>query len=253
MNILSVKNLTFSYDNKRNILNGIDFSIKKGTITAFLGKNGSGKSTLLDNIIGVHSVQEDTIYICDKDLSKLSPTERSRLVAYVPQSSTVNMDFTVFEYILFGRNCHIPFGKAPSKEDYDKVYYYAEVCGITGLLDKDVNKISGGEKQLACIARALTQESSIIIMDEPTASLDFGNQAKILNLMISLKNDGKTIMFTTHNPNYLLDIDCEVVILSEGKILKSGRACETIDVEVLKAIYGEFVLESCSRHFSYKV
>ena len=253
MNILSVKDLSFSYDKKTSVLNRVSLEIQAGTVTALLGKNGSGKSTLLDLLIGIHDPSKGKIYLNGQDRSLLSVTEIARLVAYVPQNSVINMDYSVFEYILFGRSCHIPLGKSPEPHDHEKAYRYAEACGITELLDKDINKVSGGEKQLAGIARALAQESPLIIMDEPTASLDLGNQARVLSLIRSLREDGKTVLFTTHDPSYVLSMDCDAAVLTDGKILTHGRACETIDLDLLQAIYGEVIMESHVARFIHKV
>lgn len=253
MNILSVKGLSFSYDQKTPVLNCVSLEIQTGTVTALLGKNGSGKSTLLDLLIGIHKPSKGKIYLNGQDLSLLSATETARLVAYVPQNSVINMDYSVFEYILFGRSCHIPLGKSPGPHDYEKAHRYAEACGIAELLDKDINKVSGGEKQLAGIARALAQESPLIIMDEPTASLDLGNQGRVLSLIRSLQENGKTVLFTTHDPSYALTLDCDAAVLTDGRILTHGRACETIDLDLLQAIYGEVIMESHVAHFIHKI
>lgn len=253
MNILSVKGLSFSYDQKTPVLNCVSLEIQTGTVTALLGKNGSGKSTLLDLLIGIHKPSKGKIYLNGQDLSLLSATETARLVAYVPQNSVINMDYSVFEYILFGRSCHIPLGKSPGPHDYEKAHRYAEACGIAELLDKDINKVSGGEKQLAGIARALAQESPLIIMDEPTASLDLGNQGRVLSLIRSLQENGKTVLFTTHDPSYALTLDCDAAVLTDGRILTHGRACETIDLDLLRAMYGEAITESHVARFIHKV
>ena len=253
MSILSVKDLSFSYDKKTLVLNRVSLEIQAGTVTALLGKNGSGKSTLLDLLIGIHDPSKGKIYLNGQDRSLLSVTEIARLVAYVPQNSVINMDYSVFEYILFGRSCHIPLGKSPGPHDHEKAYRYAEACGIMELLDKDINKVSGGEKQLAGIARALAQESPLIIMDEPTASLDLGNQARVLSLIRSLREDGKTVLFTTHDPSYVLSMDCDAAVLTDGKILTHGRACETIDLDLLQAIYGDVIMESHVARFIHNV
>lgn len=253
MNILSVKDLSFSYDKKTSVLNRVSLEIQAGTVTALLGKNGSGKSTLLDLLIGIHKPSKGKIYLNGQDLSLLSATETARLVAYVPQNSVINMDYSVFEYILFGRSCHIPLGKSPGPHDYEKAHRYAEACGIAELLDKDINKVSGGEKQLAGIARALAQESPLIIMDEPTASLDLGNQGRVLSLIRSLQENGKTVLFTTHDPSYALTLDCDAAVLTDGRILTHGRACETIDLDLLRAMYGEAITESHVARFIHKV
>ena len=200
MSRITLCGVSYSYGKKTpyeiKALDNVSVTIARGKITGIIGHTGSGKSTLLDLLIGIHKPSKGKIYLNGQDLSLLSATETARLVAYVPQNSVINMDYSVFEYILFGRSCHIPLGKSPGPHDYEKAHRYAEAWGIAELLDKDINKVSGGEKQLAGIARALAQESPLIIMDEPTASLDLGNQGRVLSLIRSLQENGKTVLFT---------------------------------------------------------
>lgn len=145
------------------------------------------------------------------------------------------------EFILFGRSCRLKFGASPTQSDYDVAKSNAEKCGITHLLSKNINKLSGGERQLAFIARALTQESPIIIMDEPTASLDYGNQLKLYEIIKDLQRDGKTIIFTTHNPEHVLYLNCLVAVIMNGKVSMTGKATEIINKATLKQIYGDIV------------
>lgn len=245
--ILSIHNLSFSYDRKKPVLSGVNLEIEEGSVTGILGRNGCGKSTLFNIIIGYLSSFSGEVTVGGDSVLTLSTTEFSRRVAYVPQNSIVNMDFTVFEYILFGRNCHVRFGSGLSENDYRQVYRYAELCGISNLLEKNINHVSGGEKQLACIARALVQESPLILMDEPMSALDFGNQAKLLRMIQTLKESGKTILFTTHNPNYVINLNCDVAIVSNGEIPFHGKADEIITVDMLTEIYGEEILVFCNQ------
>ena len=237
--ILSIRGLSFSYKKDRPVLNNVDLEIEEGTVTGILGRNGCGKSTLFNTIIGYHDNFTGEILINGDPILSLTPSEFSRRAAYVPQSSNINIDFTVFEYILFGRNCHMRFGSSPSENDWQLVYRYADQCGITGLLKKNINSVSGGERQLACIARALVQESPLILMDEPASALDFGNHAKLLRMIKALQESGKTIIFTTHDPNDVTDLDCNAAIVSDGRILLHGRAGEIITFDLLTRIYGE--------------
>ena len=239
--ILDVKNLSFGYEKNKKVLDGVNLCIEEGSITAILGKNGCGKSTLLDCIIGYNEYDEGQVIIDNEDIKRLSHRELSKKVAYISQNTTINLDYTVLEFILFGRTCHLAFGAAPKEKDYKIAKENAEKLGITHLLSKDINKISGGERQLAFIARALTQESKIIVMDEPTASLDYGNQLRLFEIIMGLKEKGKTIVFTTHNPEHVKLIDCDVAIINDGKIVKKGKASEIITKELLVEIYGEIV------------
>lgn len=239
--ILEVKNLSFGYEKNKKVLDGVNLCVEEGSVTAILGKNGCGKSTLLDCIIGYNDYDEGQVIIDKEDIKGLSPKELSKKVAYISQNTTINLDYTVLEFILFGRTCHLAFGSAPKEKDYKIAKENAEKLGITHLLSKDINKISGGERQLAFIARALTQESKIIVMDEPTASLDYGNQLRLVEIIKELKEQGKTIIFTTHNPELLKLLNCQVVIMRDDKVIEKGDVNELITKERLKIIYGDIV------------
>ena len=241
--ILDVKNLSFGYEKNKKVLDGVNLCIEEGSITAILGKNGCGKSTLLDCIIGYNEYDEGQVIIDNEDIKRLSHRELSKKVAYISQNTTINLDYTVLEFILFGRTCHLAFGSAPKEKDYKIAKENAEKLGIIHLLSKDINKISGGERQLAFIARALTQESKIIIMDEPTASLDYGNQLRLFEIIMGLKEKGKTIVFTTHNPEHVKLIDCDVAIINDGRIYRTGRAKEIVTKDMLKELYGDIVIK----------
>ena len=149
----------------------------------------------------------------------------------------INIDYTVLEFVLIGRNCHLPFGSSPSESDYEIAKNNAEKLGITHLLSKDINKLSGGERQLACITRALTQESKIIVMDEPTASLDYGNQIRLFKIVKDLQRAGKTVVFTIHNPEHVKNLNCDVAIMKDGKVIQCGKAKDCITRELLEEIY----------------
>ena len=245
INILSVKNLTFSYDNKTKVLNNVSFDLEKGRICAILGKNGCGKSTLLDCILGINEYKDGSIIIDNKNQKDYSTKELSRKIAYISQNTIINIDYSVRDFLLFGRTPHLKFGDQFKEEDYDKVNGYAEKCGITHLLNKDINKISGGERQLAFICRALAQEADLFIFDEPTASLDFGNQYKLFDIMKDIASCGKTVLFTTHNPNQVLEINAYVVVIDNSEICSVGFAKDVIKNELLNQIYGfNFVIDN---------
>ena len=235
--IIEVKNVSFSYIKDKPVLNGLTLAIEEGTLTAILGKNGSGKSTLLDSILGFNEIELGEIKIDGSNINNLSSKELAKRIAYIQQSTTINIDYTVKEFISFGRNPYLGINGRLKEEDWNIVNNNAEKCGITHLLDKDINKISGGERQLVYICRALTQESKILLFDEPTSFLDFGNQYKVLDLMKSLVNEGKTIIFTTHNPNQVIEAKTNVIIMNDGKVLTSGDS-SIINEEVLQNIYG---------------
>lgn len=235
MSYIEVDRLSFGYEKNKLVLNDLSCAFEQGRVIALLGRNGSGKSTFLDCLMGANDYQ-GTIRIDGNDIKTLSSRAFAKAVAYIPQSSQINIDYTIEDFVSFGRNPHISFGASPSKEDWEIVRQSLERCGISDLTKKSINKVSGGERQLAFIARALAQESPVIVMDEPTAALDFGNQQKLFRIITSLsKEEGKTILFTTHNPNHLLHIDCDVFSVGNGKIEPIAQLTK----EVVERIYGD--------------
>ena len=245
--IIEIKNLSFGYDKKIKVLDKLSVTFNEGRVIALIGRNGSGKSTFLDCLLGTNEYDGE-ILINDVDIKELSTKNYAKLVSFIPQSIQINIDYSIRDFISFGRNPHIGFGLSLTDEDYRIVDENADKCGIKELLDKDINKVSGGERQLAFIARALSQETPIIIMDEPTASLDFGNQQKLFKIMKSLVQNGKTIIFTTHNPNHLVNLDCDIYTISEG-ILKEIKE---LDDKVIKEIYGD-EFEHDGKSFLFKL
>ena len=232
--MIKVKNLSFGYLKNKLVLDDISLEFEKGKRRAWIGRNGSGKSTFIDCLLGVNDYKGE-IFVCDINIKELSDKEYARHVSYISQSTQINIDYSVRDFISFGRNPYLKLGQTPSKKDFDLVTNNATKCGIADLLDQDINKISGGERQLAFIARALTQETPIIIMDEPTSALDFGNQQKLFKAMKELAKEGKTIVFTTHNPNHLVNLDCDIFAVKDKGILKLDELNDT----AIKEIYGE--------------
>ena len=237
MSVIKINNLVFSYNKDNDVLNNLSLEIEEGTLTAILGKNGSGKSTLLDCILGFNEPKSGEILIDDINITDLSSKELAKKVAYIQQNATINIDYTVKEFISFGRNPYLGLSGRLKNEDYEIINKNIEKCQINHLLNKDINKISGGERQLVYICRALIQESNILIFDEPTSNLDFGNQYKVLELMKSLIKEGKTIIYTTHNPNQVIEAKTNVIVIDDGKVLLSGDY-KDINNEILKKIYG---------------
>ena len=245
--MISIKNLSFEYLKGKRVLEDITLDFEKGKIIALIGKNGSGKSTFLDCLLGIDDYSGH-IFIDEHDISELSDKEYSRFVSFIPQSVQINIDYTIRDFISFGRNPYLNIGQTPSKKNFELVENNAKKCGIEELLSQDINKVSGGERQLAFIARALTQETPIIIMDEPTASLDFGNQQKLFKIMNSLVMEGKTIIFTTHNPNHLVNLKCDIYAVKDKNIYK----IDSLNDETVKNIYGE-EFERDGKSFLFKL
>lgn len=249
-NVIHIDGLTFEYEKDQPVLNNLSLDIEKNTINAILGSNGSGKSTLLDCIASFNKASSGSIELNGVPVDSLSNKEFSREVAYIPQSTSINIDYSVRDFILFGRSPYLGIGQSPKESDYRKCEQCAEKMGVSHLLDKAITKISGGERQLAFICRALVQESPILIFDEPLAALDFGNQNKLLLIFKELIKEGRTIIFTTHNPNQVLDLNCNVQVLHNGNIIATGLAEEVISKGLLEKVYSTSVGIS-EKHFTF--
>lgn len=238
MPIIEAKGLSFSYDKRSSVLNDVTVSFPPQSLVAILGRNGCGKSTFIDCLSGFNKPQSGVILVNGEELTSYSKRGLAKQLAFVPQSTTLNMDYTVREFIGFGRTPFIPLDGRMSKEDNEFVERSAEICRVVHLLDKTINKLSGGEKQLCYIARALAQDSKAIIMDEPLSSLDYGNQKIVLNLFKTLRENGKTIIFTTHNPEQLSHIDCEVISFKDGTVFDRRKSSDVLDPDFIDAVYG---------------
>jgi iron complex transport system ATP-binding protein len=230
-----ISNLSCGYDNKQ-IIHDISFKINEGEVLSILGANGSGKSTLLKAIVGILPYQGDVSY-ANENLNLLSVKKRASLIAYVPQSSTIPFDFNVLEIVLMGRFHSSTSYLGYSKQDKIEALEALEEVGMKNFTTRIFKNLSGGERQLVLIARALAQKSRIIIMDEPVTGLDFGNQMRLLELIARLSKDGKIIIQTTHYPDHALRVSDKVLWLDKGKILAFGVPKEVITEEKIFNIY----------------
>jgi len=185
-------------------------------ILCLLGPNGSGKSTLFRTLLGLQAARAGQIHIQQRPLSAWTPAQLACCVAYVPQAQDNALPLTAQEMVLLGRAARIPFFSTPSRTDHARALDCLQTLGIDHLAQRRYTELSGGEKQLVLIARALAQEPQALIMDEPTASLDFGNQIRVLRHMRQLADDGMAILFCTHQPEHAQRIADHVALLKDG-------------------------------------
>jgi iron complex transport system ATP-binding protein len=233
--LIKIENLSLGYS-KKTILEKINLTIEKEKITIFLGQNGSGKTTLMSAINGLIKPREGQIFIDKKDISRLNRKEVAKKIATVSQLHQFGFDFTAYEMVLMGRSAHI--GYLPEKADREKAEEAMELIGISHLKEQQVNKISGGERQLVMIARAIAQDTGIILLDEPTSYLDLKNQLKILQLIKYINTKKKvTCVITLHDPNQALMCGDQVVMFHQGAI-ETGESRAMITDEKIFAVYG---------------
>lgn len=236
MNLLNVAGITFSYAG-RAVLKDISLSVQSGQIVSLLGPNGSGKTTLLKVLLGILRPQRGMVLVQGRPIAEMSPKEVASRMAYVPQTHRIGFAYRVLDIVLMGRTPHKPFFSACSKEDVAMALQSLERLSILHLKDRCYNEISGGERQLTLIARALTQGARTLILDEPASGLDYGNQIRLLDQITDLARDGYTFIKSTHAPNHALWIATRVLMLKGGTIIADGPPGDVIDGEAIGKLY----------------
>jgi iron complex transport system ATP-binding protein len=238
---LVTKDLAIGYrhgNKQRRIGSGIDIALGDGETLCLLGPNGCGKSTLFKTLLGLIPALGGRVELDGNDLAQCSRADIARRIAYVPQAQVSAFPFTVRDIVLMGRAARLDLFAAPSQSDRRMADdALAQLC-IAHLAERIFTEISGGERQMALIARALTQESAILVMDEPTASLDFGNQVKVLEQIRALSNAGRSIIFATHDPDHAFLCADRVALMHNGQVIALGSPAQTITPGHLKTIYG---------------
>jgi iron complex transport system ATP-binding protein len=230
------QNLSIGYPG-RLVGEHLSIRVNEGEVLALLGPNGGGKTTLLKTLLGLLPPRAGAVTLSGQDLRAISHRERARMIGYVPQVHTGTFAFTVETVVMMGRTAHGSLLARPSAHDLDVTRRALERFGIGGLAHRPYTEISGGERQLVLLARALAQEPRFIVLDEPTASLDFGNQGKVMREIRALAESGLGVLFTTHDPNHALRAAQRAYLLRNGECLAEGPVAEVLTGEVLEALY----------------
>ncbi len=234
---LSVRDLTFAYK-KTPVLSGVSFDAEPGGLLAILGPNGVGKTTLFRCILGEQKRYAGTIELDGTNVRTLSARETAHRVAYIPQTHAMTFRFPVRDVVLMGTSHTLSPLALPGRAQERIALDALEKLGIGYLSDRSFDTLSGGEQQLAYIARALAQQAKVLLMDEPTSSLDYGNQLRVLNVVKDLAGDGYTVLLSTHNPQHALWYADRVLALHEGCVAAFGGVEETLTTELLNTLYG---------------
>ncbi len=239
--MLKLENITLGYD-KQIILKDISLSAHRGELLGVIGPNGSGKSTLLRGICRTLTPSAGRILIDEQDIANISRGELARLVAVVPQTPNLPDTFTAFEIVLMGRTPHLKRFRFESRNDFDIAWWAMEITGTQPLAERQMDQISGGQKQLLTIARAMAQEPKLILLDEPTAHLDINYQVETLDFIrgLCLKQNLAAVA-VLHDLNLAAQYCDRLVLLNNGVIFAEGTPHEVITEENIQEVYGAHV------------
>ncbi|TQV77827.1 ABC transporter ATP-binding protein [Denitrobaculum tricleocarpae] len=233
---LDVSDLAFGYPGFP-VGQDVSLHLEAGEVLCLLGPNGCGKTTLFKTVMGLLPPRGGRIAIGGRAMESLARPELARLMAYVPQAHAPVFPYSVHDMVLMGRTAHRGLFAAPSKGDHEAALAALEQLEIADLATRDYTRLSGGQRQLVLIARALAQESPFILLDEPTASLDFGNQLMVLEQVRRLAADGKGIVMSTHDPDHAFACGTRALAMKDGRTLANGPVAETLTGEVLSSLY----------------
>ncbi len=231
---IRIKNLSFAY-NDRKVLEEINLHIQPRQFTVLLGKNGSGKSTLFKLIAGFLKNQSGEISVMGHDLRKLKNIQRARLIGFLHQRHHGVFPFSALDVVLTGRASYVTF--TPGSEDRNAARAALEKIGISHLASRAYTELSGGEQQLVMIARVLAQNPKIILLDEPTAHLDFVNSHRLLEIVRDISSSGFTVVAVLHDPNQAFLYGDAFVLLRNGGVFDPKDGRQPWDPSVIKAVY----------------
>lgn len=234
--MLEVRNLSCGYGNER-VLENVNFIAKPGDIVCIMGSNGSGKSTLIKTIIGLLKPHKGDVLIDGNSILDWAWRRRAQVISYIPQSFNSTFQYRVKDIILMGRTSYLKFASSPSKEDERIAEEAMETLKISHLRNKIYSQLSGGERQLVKIAQALAQQSKIIVMDEPTNNLDFGNQMVMIKHLIQSAERGITIIMATHLPEHTFLYGTKALLVKDGKVVVVDKPGVNLKKEDLQNLY----------------
>jgi len=235
--LLRARALAFGYE-RRALTAPIDLTLNAGEIVVTLGPNGAGKSTLFRTLLGALAPLAGTIHWGAQPLAELAPRELAARVAWVPQQPGAAFELSVEQYVMLGRLGRLALGASPGSADREAVAHAIARLGLEGFRARPLSRMSGGERQLAAIARALAQQASTLLLDEPTASLDFGNQGRVLDTLRGLAGDGLGIVYATHDPNHALRAGTHALVYLPDGATAFGTVDLLIEPGVLSRAYG---------------
>lgn len=234
---IAADNVAFGYP-ERPVGHGISMSIAPGEVLCLLGPNGCGKTTLFKTLLGLLPPQGGRVLLGKDDIADLPRMEIARRVAYVPQAQAGIFPYSALDIVLMGRTAHRSVFAGPTAEDRRIAQQALDDLGIGALAERDVTRLSGGQRQLVVVARALAQAAPLIVMDEPTASLDFGNQVVVLSKIRHLADRGIGVLLSTHDPDHAYAVASRVALMQDGQVVTMGAPAAALTAPRLREVYG---------------
>ena len=234
--MLKIESLHAGYG-KDEVLCGVTLECESSKVTTLIGANGCGKSTLLKTVLGMLPTKEGDISLNGVSIKHLSPSEKAKKIAYLSQSKGIP-DITASRLVLHGRFPYLSYPRRYSKADYDAAESAMRQMGIYELADRQMSELSGGMRQKVYIAMALCQEADIIMMDEPTAYLDIGQQLKLADTVRALADKGKTVITVLHDIALALKISDKIAVIRDGKICTVGEPEQILESDITSTLYG---------------
>jgi len=235
---IRITDLTHSFG-EAPILDGLSFSICQGDFFVIIGPNGSGKTTLMKTIAGIITPQAGHINIFDRSSLSIARRSLAKTLAYVPQTAPVDFPFTVFEVVMFGRAPHLNLLGIETSSDIEAARHAMEFTGVEHLADRRLTELSGGEIQMVFIARAICQSPKIILLDEPTASLDLSHQVLVMDLMERHRRETDiTVVMISHDINLAAMYGEHLMLLKAGRIISMGTPHDVLTFQRLEEAYG---------------
>lgn len=234
---IKVEGLSFSYGAHR-VLHDVGFEVPDGTLTVVLGPNGVGKTTLFRCILGLSAGYDGTIEVNGKDVARLSVAQRARELAYIPQAHANIFDYEVVDLVLMACGTDLGMMRSPTRRHEARAMEALERVGIAELAHRPITQLSGGQQQLALVARAIAQDSRAIVMDEPTSALDFANTSRVLGLVRELSAEGRSVLLSMHQPDQAYLYADRMLAMQDGGVYAQGLPADVVTQERVSELYG---------------
>lgn len=236
-NKIDVENLCFKINGEK-ILKNINFNVKNGEIIGLIGINGCGKTTLLKCLNRINKISSGDIKIDGKSILDMNQNKVAKNVALMGQNTNLNLSFKCLDIVVMGRYPHLKKGKGFIDRDYEKALYYLKITDSLKFKDKNITNLSGGERQRVLFSKILAQETDVILLDEPTASMDISNQEQLFKICKKLREDKKSIVISAHDLRVAIRYCDRLLLLKNGETVEFGTVEEVLTKENIKKGYG---------------